>query len=101
MAYRFRPAEIEAMKESILLHCNNEYTHGGKYSAFRLRIAIEGQLYCCRPSKRDAAKLERDLWLYESLTICDKPNWQGFDRWHATNEPGQLPALPQQIEIAI
>lgn len=101
MAYRFRPAEIEAMKESILLHCNSEYNNSGKYSAFRLRIAIEGQLYCCRPNKRRAAQLHRELALFESLTKNNLPNWQGCDYWHTTSAPGQLPALPNEIEIAI
>lgn len=101
MAYRFRPAEIEAMKESILLHCNSEYNNGGDYSAWRLRLCIEGLLMCCRPSKREAAKLRRELWLFESLTKNNLPNWQGCDYWHTTNAPEQLPALPNEIEIAI
>lgn len=76
MAYRFRPAEIEAMKEIITTHCECEYKHEGIYSAWRLRVVLQGKLYCCCPSKREAAKLERELWLFESLTDNDRPNWE-------------------------
>lgn len=101
MAYRFRPAEIEAMKCSIITHCTSEYKHNGNYSAWRKRLCMEGELMCCRPSKRRAAQLEREIWLFESLTDNDLPNWQGCDYWHTTNDPNQLAALPECIEIAI
>lgn len=82
--YRFKAAEIEAMKKNILTHI--EYEAETK-TAWRLRCAIEGQLMCCRPSKRDAARLERELALYEKLTKNDLPNWQ--------SEPTQ-PATPTE-----
>lgn len=82
--YRFKTAEIEAMKKNILTHI--EYEAETK-TAWRLRCAIEGQLMCCRPSKREAARLERELALYEKLTKNDLPNWQ--------SEPTQ-PATPTE-----
>lgn len=71
--YRFKTAEIEAMKKNILTHIEHETE---TKTAWRLRCAIEGQLMCCRPSKREAARLERELALYEKLTKNDLPNWQ-------------------------
>lgn len=71
--YRFKTAEIEAMKKNILTHIEHETE---TKTAWRLRCAIEGQLMCCRPSKREAARLERELALYERLTKNDLPNWQ-------------------------
>ena len=82
--YRFKTAEIEAMKKNILTHIEHE---AETETAWRLRCAIEGQLMCCRPSKREAARLERELALYETLTKNDLPNWQG--------EPTQ-PATPTE-----
>lgn len=82
--YRFKTAEIEAMKKNILTHIERE---AETKTAWRLRCAIEGQLMCCRPSKRDAARLERKLALYEKLTKNDLPNWQ--------SEPTQ-PATPTE-----
>lgn len=82
--YRFKTAEIEAMKKNILTHIERE---AETKTAWRLRCAIEGQLMCCRPSKRDAARLERELALYEKLTKNDLPNWQ--------SEPTQ-PATPTE-----
>lgn len=78
--YRFRAAEIEAMKDNILTHIANEYE---TKTAWRLRLSIEGRLMCCRPSKREAARLERELALYESLATNDLPNWSA----HPTNAP--------------
>ena len=71
--YRFKAAEIEAMKKNILTHIERE---AETKTAWRLRCAIEGLLMCCRPSKREAARLERELALYEKLTKNDLPNWQ-------------------------
>lgn len=71
--YRFKTAEIEAMKKNILTHIEHETE---TKTAWRLRCAIEGQLMCCRPSKREAARLGRELALHESLTKNDLPNWQ-------------------------
>lgn len=71
--YRYKAAEIEAMKASILTHIANETE---TKTAWRLRLAIEGQLTCCRPGKRDTAKLERRLALYRRLTKNDLPDWQ-------------------------
>lgn len=71
--YRFKTAEIEAMKKNILTQIEREVE---TKTAWRLRCAIEGQLMCCRPSKREAARLERELALYEKLTKNDLPNWQ-------------------------
>lgn len=82
--YRFKNAEIEAMRKNILTHIEHETE---TKTAWRLRCAIEGQLMCCRPSKREAARLERELALYEKLTENDLPNWQG--------EPTQ-PATPTE-----
>lgn len=86
--YRFKTAEIEAMKKNILTHIGHENENK---TAWRLRCAIEGQLMCCRPSKREAARLERELALYEKLTENDLPNWR--------NEPTQAatPAEAPQI----
>lgn len=82
--YRFKAAEIEAMKKNILTHIEHE---AETKTAWRLRCAIEGQLMCCRPSKREAARLERELALYEKLTKNDLTNWQ--------SEPTQ-PATPTE-----
>lgn len=82
--YRLKTAEIEAMKKNILTHIERE---AETKTAWRLRCAIEGQLMCCRPSKREAARLERELALYEKLTKNDLPNWQ--------SEPTQ-PATPTE-----
>ena len=82
--YRFKAAEIEAMKKNILTHIERE---AETKTAWRLRCAIEGQLMCYRPSKREASRLERELALYEKLTKNDLPNWQG--------EPTQ-PAQPTE-----
>lgn len=82
--YRFKTAEIEAMKKNILTQIEHE---AETKTAWRLRCAIEGQLMCCRPSKREAARLERELALYEKLTKNDLPNWQ--------SEPTQ-PATPTE-----
>lgn len=71
--YRFKTAEIEAMKKNILMHIERE---AETKTAWRLRCAIEGLLMCCRPSKREAARLERELALYKKLTKNDLPNWQ-------------------------
>lgn len=80
--YRFKTAEIEAMKKNILTHI--EYEAETK-TAWRLRCAIEGQLMCCRPSKREAARLERELALYKKLTKNDLPNWQSEPTQPATS----------------
>lgn len=87
--YRFKTAEIEAMKKNILtqIECEAETK-----TAWRLRCAIEGQLMCCRPSKREAARLERELALYESLTKNDLPNWQ--------TEPAQAAQAAQPTETS-
>lgn len=82
--YRFKTAEIEAMKKNIITHIGHETENK---TAWRLRCAIEGQLMCCRPSKRETARLRRELALYERLTKNDLPNWQ--------SEPTQ-PATPTE-----
>lgn len=71
--YRFKTDEIEAMKKNILTHIKHETENK---TAWRLRCAIDGQLMCCRPSKRETARLEREFALYERLTRNDLPNWQ-------------------------
>ena len=86
--YRFKTAEIEAMKKNILTHIERE---AETKTAWRLRCAIEGQLMCCRPSKREAARLERELALYETLTKNDLPNWQGEPTQPAT--PTETPRI--------
>lgn len=73
MAYRFKTAEIEAMKRYILTQIEKEKVYK---TAWRLRICIEGRLMCCRPSKREQRRLERELALYKSLTLKDIPNFQ-------------------------
>lgn len=85
--YRFKTAEIEAMKKNILTHIEHE---AETKTAWRLRCAIEGQLMCCRPSKREAARLERELALYEKLTKNDLPNWQ-----HEPTQPATPTETPQ------
>lgn len=86
--YRFKTAEIEAMKKNILTQIEHE---AETKTAWRLRCAIEGQLMCCRPSKREAARLERELALYEKLTKNDLPNWQGEPTQPAT--PTETPRI--------
>ena len=87
--YRFKNAEIEAMKKNIITHIEHE---AETKNAWRLRCAIEGQLMCCRPSKREAARLERELALYESLTKNDLPNWQ--------TEPAQAAQATETPQIS-
>ncbi len=86
--YRFKTAEIEAMKKNILTHIEHE---AETKTAWRLRCAIEGRLMCCRPSKREAARLERELVLYEKLTKNDLPNWQSKPIQPAT--PTEAPQI--------
>lgn len=86
--YRFKTAEIEAMKKNILTQIERE---AETKTAWRLRCAIEGLLMCCRPSKREAARLERELALYEKLTKNDLPNWQGEPTQPAT--PTETPRI--------
>lgn len=91
--YRFKTAEIEAMKKNILTHIERE---AETKTAWRLRCAIEGQLMCCRPSKRETARLERELALYERLTKNDLPNWQSKPTQPAT--PTETPRIVR-VEI--
>lgn len=91
--YRFKTAEIEAMKKNILTQIKRE---AETKTAWRLRCAIEGQLMCCRPSKREAARLERELALYEKLTKNDLPNWQSEPTQPAT--PAETPRIVR-VEI--
>lgn len=91
--YRFKAAEIEAMKKNILTHIEHE---AETKTAWRLRCAIEGQLMCCRPSKREAARLERELALYEKLTKNDLPNWQS-----EPTQPAALTETPQIVRVEI
>ncbi len=91
--YRFKTAEIEAMKKNILTHIEHE---AETKTAWRLRCAIEGLLMCCRPSKREAARLERELALYEKLTKNDLPNWQSNPTQPAT--PTETPRIVR-VEI--
>lgn len=93
--YRFKAAEIEAMKKNILTHIEHE---AETETAWRLRCAIEGQLMCCRPSKRDAARLDRELALYEKLTKNDLPNWQSEPTQPAT--PTETPQISTQTAEA-
>lgn len=86
--YRFNTAEIEAMKKNILTHIEHETD---TKTAWRLRCAIEGQLMCCRPSKREAARLRRELALYEKLTKSDLPNWQSEPTQPST--PSETPQI--------
>ena len=65
--YRSRTAEIEQMKQSILLHCTNDGT------AWRLRLVLEWLTYSAKSSKRRKAERERNLALYEQLTNKDVP----------------------------
>lgn len=86
--YRFKTAEIEAMKQNILTHIEHETENK---TAWRLRCAIEGRLMCCRPSKREVARLERELALYEKLTKNNLPNWQSKPTQPAT--PTETPQI--------
>lgn len=94
-SYRFKAAEIEAMKQNILTHIEHETENK---TAWRLRCAIEGQLMCCRPSKREAARLERELALYENLTNNDLPNWQSEPTQPAT--PTETPQISTETAKA-
>lgn len=94
--YRFKAAEIEAMKKNILAHIENE---AETKTAWRLRCAIEGQLMCCRPSKREAARLERELALYEKLTKNNLPNWQSEPIQPAT--PTETPRISTETAEAV
>lgn len=94
--YRFKTAEIEAMKKNILTHIERE---AETKTAWRLRCAIEGQLMCCRPSKREAARLERELALYEKLTKNDLPNWQGEPTQPAT--PTETPQISTEVSKVV
>lgn len=75
--YRFKPAEIEAMKSSILTHCEHERTPDkyGNFSAWRLRLALEVVAYCTNAAKREQGRRYRRIALYESLTRNDMPAW--------------------------
>lgn len=94
--YRFKTAEIEAMKKNILTHIERE---AETKTAWRLRCAIEGQLMCCRPSKREAARLERELALYEKLTKNDLPNWQGEPTQPATHT--ETPQISTEVSKVV
>lgn len=94
--YRFKVAEIEAMKKNILTHIERE---AETKTAWRLRCAIEGQLMCCRPSKRDASRLERELALYEKLTKNDLPNWQSEPTQPAT--PTETPQISTEVSKVV
>lgn len=74
--YRFRAAEIEAMKHNILTHCENEHTPDkhSNLSAWRLRLSISGT-HCYTRDKRKRAAADRELALYEMLTDKDMPNF--------------------------
>lgn len=87
--YKFKTAEIEAMKQNILSHCKTEREpdRRGNKSAWRLRLVLEGYVMCCRCSKREEARRLRELALYEKLTKNNLPNWQ--------SEPTQ-PATPTE-----
>lgn len=87
--YRYKTAEIEAMKKDILTHCESETTpdRNGNKSAWRLRLILEGMAMCCRCSKREEARRYRKLALFERLTANDMPNW--------LTEPTQ-PAMPAE-----
>lgn len=91
--YRFKTAEIEAMKKNILTHIERE---AETKTAWRLRCAIEGRLLCCRPSKREAARLERELALYEKLTKNDLPSWQS-----EPTQPATPTETPQIVRVEI
>lgn len=94
--YRFKAAEIEAMKKNILTHIEHE---AETKTAWRLRCAIEGQLMCCRPSKREASRLERELALYEKLTKNDLPNWQSEPTQPAT--PTETPQISTEVSKVV
>lgn len=89
--YRFKTAEMDAMKKNILTHIEHETENK---TAWRLRCAIEGQLMCCRPSKRETARLERELALYERLTKNDLPNWQSKPIQPST--PAETPRISKE-----
>lgn len=96
--YRFKTAEIEAMKKNILTHCKYEREpdrHGNK-SAWRLRLVLEGYVMCCRCSKREEARRLRELALYEKLTENDLPNWQDEPTQPAT--PTEMPQVSTETD---
>lgn len=99
--YRFKTAEIEAMKKNILTHCKYEREpdrHGNK-SAWRLRLVLEGYVMCCRCSKREEARRLRELALYEKLTENDLPNWQDEPTQPAT--PTETPQISTETAEAV
>lgn len=54
---------------------------------------------CCRPSKREAARLERELALYEKLTKNNLPNWQSEPIQPAT--PTETPRISTETAEAV
>lgn len=91
--YRYKTAEIEAMKKDILTHCECETSpdRNGNKSAWRLRLILEGMAMCCRCSKREEARRYRKLALFERLTANDMPNWQTEPTQPAT--PAEMPQI--------
>lgn len=74
MAYKFRHKEVEKMKDFVLWGCKLN-SLDGEYNASKFRREIESLINDPKTSKRQKQKAERDLALYEKLTLNDKPNW--------------------------
>lgn len=98
--YRYKTAEIEAMKKDILIHCECETSpdRNGNKSAWRLRLILEGMAMCCRCSKREEARRYRKLALFERLTTNDMPNWSTEPTQPAT--PAETPQISTETAEA-
>lgn len=99
--YRYKTAEIEAMKKDILTHCECETSpdRNGNKSAWRLRLILEGMAMCCRCSKREEARRYRKLALFERLTANDMPNWLTEPTQPAT--PAEMPQISTETAEAV
>lgn len=99
--YRYKTAEIEAMKKDILTHCECETSpdRNGNKSAWRLRLILEGMAMCCRCSKREEARRYRKLALFERLTTNDMPNWLTEPTQPATT--AEMPQISTETAEAV
>lgn len=75
--YRFKTAEIEEMKRSILDECDSEKfpDKNGNLSAWKLRLYLKAIANSANITKRERERRYRRIALYESLTRNDMPAW--------------------------
>ena len=71
--YRYKQSEVEEMKKDILAQCEMEKRWTGKFNAWRLRFLLEGSMHIS--NSRKYARLQRQLYLYKSLTKNNQPAW--------------------------